>query len=92
MLDDWRKENFTAIFKKGKEEDLGNYSSVILTSIPGKVMEQIIFEVGTKHIKEKKVIGSSQHGFTERKFCLTNMISFYDGMAVWIDESGCHLP
>jgi len=34
---DWRKANATPVFKKGKKEDPGNYRTVRLTSIPGKV-------------------------------------------------------
>jgi len=52
-------------FKKSKKEDPGNYRSVSLTSIPGKVMEQLILEVIMKQVEEKKVIRSSQHGFTK---------------------------
>jgi len=35
---------------------------VTLTSIPGKMMEQLILEVIIKQGEEKKVIRSSQHG------------------------------
>ncbi|KFR15490.1 RNA-directed DNA polymerase from mobile element jockey, partial [Opisthocomus hoazin] len=54
--EDWRKANVTPIFKKGKKEDPGNYRPVSLTSIPGKVMEQLILEAIMKQVEEKKVI------------------------------------
>ena len=53
---DRRKANVTPIFKKGKKKDPGNYRPASLTSIPGKVMEQLILEVICKHVEEKKVI------------------------------------
>ena len=74
VLEDFRKANVTPVFKKGKKEDPGNYSLVCLTSIPGKVMEQLI----SRPIKDKRAIRGSQHGFTKRKSCLTNLIAFYE--------------
>ncbi|GAB0205877.1 mitochondrial enolase superfamily member 1 [Grus japonensis] len=84
--EDWRKANVTPVFKKGKKEDPGNYRPVSLNSIPGEMMEQLILGVINKHVEEKKVIGSGQHGFTKGKPCLTNPIAFYDGMTGWVDE------
>ncbi|GAB0208922.1 mitochondrial enolase superfamily member 1 [Grus japonensis] len=75
----------TLVFEKGNKEDPGNYRPVSLTSIPGKVMEQIILGVINKHVEEK-VIGSDQHGFTKGKSCLTHLRAFYDGMTGWVDE------
>ena len=83
---DWRRANVMPVFKKGKKEDPGNYRPVSLTSIPGKMMEQLILEVIIKQVMEKKVIRSSQHGFTKGKSCLTNLIAFYDGVNGWVDE------
>ena len=38
--------------RRGKKEDPGNYRPVSLTSIPGKVMEQLILEVIIKQVEE----------------------------------------
>ncbi|GAB0209507.1 mitochondrial enolase superfamily member 1 [Grus japonensis] len=84
--EDWRKANVTLVFKKGKKENLGSYRLVSLNSIPGKMMEQLILGVINKHMEEKEVIGSGQHGFTKGKSRLTNLIAFYDGMTGWMDE------
>ncbi|XP_064357031.1 paired box protein Pax-5-like [Dromaius novaehollandiae] len=48
MPEDWKKANVTPVFKKGKKE---NYMLVSLTSIPGEVMEQLILEAISKHMK-----------------------------------------
>jgi len=84
--EDWRIANVTPIFKKDKKEDPENYRLVSLTSTLGKMMEQLILEAIIKQVEEKKVIRSSQHGFTKGKSCLTSLITFYDGMTGWVDE------
>jgi len=55
--ENWRKANVTPVFKKGNKEDPGNNRPVSLTSIPGKVMEQLILEVIMKQVEEKRVSG-----------------------------------
>ena len=82
----WRKANVTLVFKKDNKEDSGNYRPVSLTSIPGRVMQQLILDVIIKQVEEKKIIRSSQHGFTKGKPGLTNLIAFYEGMTGWVDE------
>ncbi|KFP07012.1 RNA-directed DNA polymerase from mobile element jockey, partial [Calypte anna] len=54
--EDWRIANVTPVYKKGKKEDPGNYRPVSLTSIPGKVMEQLVLLTISRHIKDMGVI------------------------------------
>ena len=81
--EDWKKANLALIYKKGFKENPRNYRPVSLSSVPGKVMEQILLGPITsqvKHMTEK-----SQHRFTRGKLCLTNVITFYNKVTCWAD-------
>ncbi|KFQ39435.1 hypothetical protein N332_02818, partial [Mesitornis unicolor] len=52
----WRLANVMPIYKKGWKEDPGNYRAVSLTSVPGKVMEQIILSAITHHMQDNQAI------------------------------------
>ena len=76
----------TPIYKKGSKEDLGNYRPVSLTSVPGKVMEQIILGEITWHVHGIQGIRPSKQGFMKGRSCLTNLIFFYNWVTRLVDE------
>lgn len=84
VSDDWRKENFTHTFKKGKKEDPGKYRPMGLTSSPRTVMEQIFLEAISQRT-EKKRLCTRQLGLTKVKLRLINLIA-YDEMIASVDE------
>ncbi|KFQ11435.1 hypothetical protein N329_01325, partial [Haliaeetus albicilla] len=53
---DWRLALVMSIYKKGQKADPGNYRPVSLTSVLGRVMEQIILSAITQLVQDNQVI------------------------------------
>jgi len=51
--EDWGIASVTSIYKKGWEEEPGNYRPVSLTLVPGKIMERFTRSALTGHVKDQ---------------------------------------
>ncbi|KAJ7407693.1 RNA-directed DNA polymerase from mobile element jockey-like protein [Willisornis vidua] len=81
--DDWRLANVMPTHRKGCKEVSGNYRPVSLTSVTGRVMEQIILSAITQHLQDEQGLSSNQHGFRR---CRSSLPSFYDQVTCLVDE------
>lgn len=65
--------NVISIFTKGKKEDLKNYKFFSFTCISVNLVKQIILEIFFRHMKDIKVIRSSQDEFPKGTSRLTKL-------------------
>ena len=84
--EDWKKANVTPIFKGGKKSLAENYRPVSLTSAVCKVLESLLRDNITEHLKKYKILKDTQHGFVKGRSCLTNLIEFLDEVTKYIDK------
>lgn len=53
--------------KKGQKNNTGKYRQVIFTLVLGKIMEQVILETVSGHMREKSIQEQKIKGFIRRK-------------------------
>lgn len=82
-------ENTILICKKSTKEDPESYKPISLTSVFGKVMDEVLLETITSQMKQ--VIGKRQNRFTDNKSCQINLVTFYSkillNVNMWIEQS-----
>ena len=80
----WKEAIVISLYKKGNKKDPLNYRPVSLTCIICKVYEKLIRKHLLKHIEQK--IHPCQHGFVEKKSCLSNLLESVDAMLDLLEE------
>ena len=81
-----RLADVSPIDKKWYKEDQWIYRPVGLTSVPEKIMQQVILGEITQHGRGIQEIRPSQHRFMKGRSCLTNLNSFYDWVTRLLQE------
>ena len=76
VVSEWKLANVTPLFKKGDKSNPGNYRPISLTSVVCKLMESILRDKIVEFLEENNIIRDSQHGFRNRRSCLTNLLDF----------------
>ena len=82
---DWRCANVTSVYKKGSRSIAENYRPISLTSIICKLLESIIHDSIVAHLREQNLINTSQHGFTQHRSCLTNLLHYLETLTSLLD-------
>ncbi len=76
LPEDWKNANITPIYKnKGSKHDTTNYRPVSLTSVVCKILEKLIRREIVQHMKRNKLFSSYQHGFLEKRSCISNLLT-----------------
>lgn len=83
---EWREAEVVAIFKKGTKSDPGNYRPVSLTCISCKVLESLIRDALVNYFNENKLYAESQHGFRNKRSCMTQLLQVMNDLTKIIDE------
>jgi hypothetical protein len=87
LPDQWKQANVTPIFKKGSKSQPSNYRPISLTSIVCKMLESLIRDKLVNHLEENGILRDTQHGFRNRRSCLTNLLDFLHDILNKYDEN-----
>lgn len=80
---DWKMGNTTLTFKN---KGLESYRLAKLTSVLGKGDGESLPGNISKHMKDKKLAGTSHNGFIKEQACLTNLIALHNQMTSLVNE------
>ena len=87
LPEEWKLANVTPIYKKGSKSLPSNYRPISLTSVVCKILEALIRDKLVNHLEENKLIKNTQHGFRNKRSCLTNLLDFFYDILNQYDES-----
>ena len=82
--DEWKLAHVVPVHKKGSKASVENYRPISLTCLSMKIFEKIIRDKIMYICQDK--INQKQHGFLPGKSCATQMVPFYDSLAVTIND------
>ena len=84
--DAWKTATVTPIHKSEERDLSENYRPISITSQVGKILEKIVRKGMMKHIIDCDYLSPHQHGFCERRSCMTNLLEALDDITELVDS------
>ena len=83
--DIWKRVAVTPIHKGDDRHKAGNYRPITITSVLCRMLEKIIKKSIMENFVSSNVLPKQQHGFVNRKSCLTNLLETMEEITKWQD-------
>ena len=78
----------TPIYKGDGKGESANYRPVALTNHLTKVFERVVRRHIIKHLEENALLNMTQHGFTNGRSTITQLLVYYDTVLSMLEEKG----
>jgi hypothetical protein len=86
---DWKLAHISPIYKGGSKHAPNSYRPISLTCICCKLLERLIKKAMTDFLEGNQLLNDAQHGFREKRSCLTNLLYSFERWTKYMDE---HTP
>ena len=88
LPENWKSANISAIFKKGKRSEVGNYRPISLTSIVCKIMESIIRDKIMDYFMTNELFSNKQFGFIKGRSTTLQLLKVLDSWTEYLESGG----
>jgi len=88
LPNDWKSANISAIYKKGKKNEVSNYRPISLTCIACKVMETLVRDKIMEYFVLNKLFTDKQFGFLKGRSTVTQLLHIMEQWTKLLETGG----
>ena len=82
----WKNAGITAIFKIVIKSNPANYRPISITSVVGKILESIFWDIIVAYINDFNLYSDCQHGFRKHRSCVTQLLHVVEDLCDMFDN------